>query len=175
MYSKNDYRNYLEHRLMESDDFFAHYGIPGMRWHKKKKDAKKLSRYYSKMANYDFNRAVMEEMTGADKEFSKHTNAYDNTAYTDYRNYGKYNKALNKGIRDAAPILGYGLANKARAVAYGTQAGTTRKHDSSGEIMEDITRNALELAQTNSRKRQRGARKKKVSLDGKKIKRRKRA
>lgn len=32
MYSKNDYRYYLEHRLMESDDFLAHYGVKGMKW-----------------------------------------------------------------------------------------------------------------------------------------------
>lgn len=36
MYSKNDYRNYLEHRLMESDDFLAHYGVKGMKWRKRK-------------------------------------------------------------------------------------------------------------------------------------------
>ena len=36
MYSKNDYRNYLEHRLMESDDFLAHYGVKGMKWKKRK-------------------------------------------------------------------------------------------------------------------------------------------
>lgn len=32
MYSKNDYRYYLEDQLMHSDDFLAHYGIKGMRW-----------------------------------------------------------------------------------------------------------------------------------------------
>ena len=39
MYSKNDYRYYLEHRLAESDDFLAHYGVKGMKWkqHLKKK------------------------------------------------------------------------------------------------------------------------------------------
>ena len=36
MYSKNDYRYYLEHRLAQSDDFLAHYGIKGMKWNKKK-------------------------------------------------------------------------------------------------------------------------------------------
>ena len=36
MYSKNDYRYYLEHRLAQSDDFLAHYGIKGMKWKKKK-------------------------------------------------------------------------------------------------------------------------------------------
>lgn len=32
MYSNNDYRYYLEHQLMESDDFLAHYGVKGMKW-----------------------------------------------------------------------------------------------------------------------------------------------
>ena len=32
MYSKNDYRNYLEHRLAESDDFLMHWGVKGMKW-----------------------------------------------------------------------------------------------------------------------------------------------
>ena len=38
MYSRNDYRYYLERRLIESDDFLAHYGVKGMKWknHKKK-------------------------------------------------------------------------------------------------------------------------------------------
>ena len=37
MYSKNDYRYYLERRLAKSDDFLAHYGIKGMKWKKRKK------------------------------------------------------------------------------------------------------------------------------------------
>ena len=36
MYSKNDYRYYLEHRLAESDDYLAHYGVKGMKWRKHK-------------------------------------------------------------------------------------------------------------------------------------------
>ena len=32
MYSKNDYRYYLEHRLLVSDDYLAHYGVIGMKW-----------------------------------------------------------------------------------------------------------------------------------------------
>ena len=34
MYSKNDYRYYREARLVHSDDFLAHYGVKGMKWHK---------------------------------------------------------------------------------------------------------------------------------------------
>ena len=32
MYNKNDYRYYLEHQLMYSDDYLAHYGVIGMKW-----------------------------------------------------------------------------------------------------------------------------------------------
>jgi hypothetical protein len=32
MYSKNDYRYYLENQLVHSDDFLAHYGVKGMKW-----------------------------------------------------------------------------------------------------------------------------------------------
>ena len=38
MYSKNDYRYYLETRLIHSDDFLAHYGVKGMKWHKRTGD-----------------------------------------------------------------------------------------------------------------------------------------
>ena len=36
MYSKNDYRYYLENQLARSDDFLAHYGVKGMKWRKRK-------------------------------------------------------------------------------------------------------------------------------------------
>lgn len=36
MYSKNDYRYYLERQCMESDDFLMHYGVKGMKWKKHK-------------------------------------------------------------------------------------------------------------------------------------------
>jgi len=32
MYSKNDYRYYLERRCAESSDFLMHYGVKGMKW-----------------------------------------------------------------------------------------------------------------------------------------------
>lgn len=32
MYSKNDYRYYLENQLIHSDDFLVHYGVKGMKW-----------------------------------------------------------------------------------------------------------------------------------------------
>lgn len=31
MYSKNDYRYYLEHRMAE-ENYLAHYGVKGMKW-----------------------------------------------------------------------------------------------------------------------------------------------
>lgn len=35
MYSKNDYRYYLEHRMRE-ENYLAHYGVKGMKWNKRK-------------------------------------------------------------------------------------------------------------------------------------------
>lgn len=32
MYSKNDYRYYLEHQLLTSDGYLAHHGVLGMKW-----------------------------------------------------------------------------------------------------------------------------------------------
>ena len=36
MYSKNDYRYYLENKIIHSDDFLAHYGVKNMKWGKHK-------------------------------------------------------------------------------------------------------------------------------------------
>lgn len=49
MYSKNDYRYYLEQRLMQSNDFLAHYGIKGMKW--KNHKLKNLIDNYKKKNN----------------------------------------------------------------------------------------------------------------------------
>lgn len=45
MYSKNDYRYYLENQLIHSDDYLAHYGVKGMKWknHKKQVNADDLA------------------------------------------------------------------------------------------------------------------------------------
>lgn len=43
MYSKNDYRYYLDNQLAHSDDFLAHYGIKGMKWKKHKGSNQPLS------------------------------------------------------------------------------------------------------------------------------------
>lgn len=43
MYSKNDYRYYLENRLAHSDDFLAHYGVQGMHWGVRKDAYTRLS------------------------------------------------------------------------------------------------------------------------------------
>lgn len=37
MYSKNDYRYYLEHRMAE-ENYLAHYGVKGMKWKHRKND-----------------------------------------------------------------------------------------------------------------------------------------
>ena len=43
MYSRNDYRYYLEHQLMISDDYLAHYGVMGMKWGVRKDSYTRLS------------------------------------------------------------------------------------------------------------------------------------
>lgn len=43
MYSKNDYRYYLERQLIHSDDFLAHYGVVGMKWGVRKDAYTRLS------------------------------------------------------------------------------------------------------------------------------------
>ena len=61
MYSRNDYRYYLEHQLMMSDDYLAHYGVLGMKWgvrndnrisklsSKRAKNEAKISKYQTKL------------------------------------------------------------------------------------------------------------------------------
>lgn len=56
MYSKNDYRYYLENQLTYSDDFLAHYGVKGMKWkqHKKTQD----SMVYNSFRGADLGEAI---------------------------------------------------------------------------------------------------------------------
>lgn len=54
MYSKNDYRYYLEHRLSNSDDYLAHYGVKGMKWKKHlKKVLSKYANFYKDSRSYN--------------------------------------------------------------------------------------------------------------------------
>ena len=63
MYSKNDYRYYLENQLTHSDDFLAHYGVRGMKWkHRKKKFGVVLNEDWvdgSKRSYIEFNKYIM--------------------------------------------------------------------------------------------------------------------
>ncbi len=73
MYSKNDYRNYLEHRLMESDDYFAHFGIPGMKWRKHKKKAELAEADANKYRRWAKEDSTKELMSGsADGQYKAH-------------------------------------------------------------------------------------------------------
>lgn len=61
MYSRNDYRYYLERQLYTSNDYLAHYGVMGMKWgvrhderraalvSKHEKNDAKISKYQSKL------------------------------------------------------------------------------------------------------------------------------
>lgn len=80
MYSKNDYRYYLDNRLMHSDDFLAHYGVRGMKWkHRKGGNPEidpKLSGRARKNAINDFSiRRSTDPHTGTKElrlDFNKH-------------------------------------------------------------------------------------------------------
>lgn len=77
MYSKNDYRYYLEHQLLTSDDYLAHYGIKGMKWKRHKVGFKELDTvinrdqeaFYARNSQ-DSNRAL-RQMREAQKKYDK--------------------------------------------------------------------------------------------------------
>lgn len=60
MYSKNDYRYYLENQLSHSDDFLAHYGVKGMKWkvHKIKYDTGDTRGRGLRISNDETNQSV---------------------------------------------------------------------------------------------------------------------
>ena len=63
MYSKNDYRYYLENQLMHSDDILAHYGVKGMKWkHHKSPIGVKINEDWgdgTKRSYVEFNKAPL--------------------------------------------------------------------------------------------------------------------
>ena len=78
MYSQNDYRYYLEHRLAQSEDFLAHYGIKGMKWKK------------HKSTSYDPNTGMLtrtRELTNGSKSIGIQNFKYTPTGETGIRLY----------------------------------------------------------------------------------------
>ena len=74
MYSNNDYRYYLEHRLAESDDFLAHYGVKGMKWKNHKSPGELLRNAAQGVENH----------------------VRDNQIYNNQQEYNRYDKKIKK-------------------------------------------------------------------------------
>ena len=74
MYSKNDYRYYLEYRIAE-DNYLAHYGVKGMKWkHHKKTASDALNTIGSKISDtYDAASNKTTDAYDAAKSFSAKT------------------------------------------------------------------------------------------------------
>ena len=71
MYSKNDYRYYLENQLMHSDDFLAHYGVKGMKWKKHLKRAAIPKDLTFERRTDPFNNNVKNYRLDFDKHYGK--------------------------------------------------------------------------------------------------------
>lgn len=103
MYSKNDYRDYLEHRLAESDDFLAHYGVKGMKWRKRKNSTmeadqergKKLSERYTNNGQW----LVRDRRPGSISVDASYRD-YERTRRT--KSVGTNTKSLRTRVRDKA-------------------------------------------------------------------------
>ena len=87
MYSQNDYRYYLEYRLMTSGNFLAHHGVKGMHWGVRKERSSGLSRgqrktIKNKAKNYqkqlnDLDNVLGASVAGYHSE-SRRRNIHDN-------------------------------------------------------------------------------------------------
>lgn len=88
MYSKNDYRYYLEHQLEKSDDYLAHYGVKGMKWKKHKNGGRDILRKLS--GADDFERSMY---LASGKEHA------EGITYNAQRAAEKTNSAMLKSIK----------------------------------------------------------------------------
>ena len=107
MYSKNDYRYYLEHRMAE-DNYLAHYGVKGMKWkhHKKKLSTNELRE--SEHAQVDAWNARVRETKGKmdPVEAIGRTSALYTTAKMREESYpqAKVKKVINKVKKSKNPL-----------------------------------------------------------------------
>lgn len=92
MYSKNDYRYYLEHRIVE-DNYLAHYGVKGMKWkqHLKKKFDQNFEAYKGE-SKWDYS------AHGGDKGRSKYIGVESKKNPSKYLEVSK--RSDNKGRRE---------------------------------------------------------------------------
>ena len=94
MYSKNDYRYYLEHRLEESDDYLAHYGVKGMKWRKHKTGVKDwLKKQFSLNTPIAQNTKVVDNVQSKNKKMQSTGRDVNNILVGSIR---RQNKPLNR-------------------------------------------------------------------------------
>ena len=84
MYSKNDYRYYLENQLIHSDDFLAHYGVKGMKWKHHKKLSNSLLNNME-IAMYDTAIIGKSNSTPAKARNEKRKHSLNNTYDANYK------------------------------------------------------------------------------------------
>lgn len=116
MYSKNDYRYYLEHRLAESNNYLAHYGVKGMKW--KKHLANKVDSYLANKArNLGYGGTYYVNNDASGKTYSNMTQVKKNNKdlaanYLYDRGYHA-NKAALKAVKKIKNKRVRKVANKA--------------------------------------------------------------
>lgn len=111
MYSKNDYRYYLENQLAHSDDFLAHYGVKGMKWKqhlKSKYDVYSIKGHQGiaggnipseNVYGYDYKEAGIESKKNPNKYVSIGSKKYDNgkKSIDLYTGPSKKERSIKKG------------------------------------------------------------------------------
>ena len=115
MYSRNDYRYYLERRLAASDDFLAHYGVKGMR--KGKHLPQVLERLRKAKEEFDNAGSIPEYIDSRASKKQRRKNVVNLITRGDYgptgrENFGKYKKNKFKTKKQRARNIAKIVAGK---------------------------------------------------------------